>query len=141
MRCVSNTEAVYPRCLAYFTSGFFTGLLQCYKANGLAFMFQHLGCFTHLKNAPSFIPPEATSLKSKSHKVMADSEWMSCLRKFASSGAWPAGEGNRPAPRQKEWYELYQRVRVYTLHRIMYLQLFTLTIHFTYYIVLKMIQG
>ncbi|KAI9520647.1 hypothetical protein NQZ68_015566 [Dissostichus eleginoides] len=40
---------------------------------------------------------------------MSDSEWMSRLRKFASTGAWPAGEGNRPAPRQKKWCELYQR--------------------------------
>ncbi|KAI9522256.1 hypothetical protein NQZ68_038131 [Dissostichus eleginoides] len=41
---------------------------------------------------------------------MSDSEWMSRLRKFASTGAWPAGEGNRPAPRQKKWFELYQRI-------------------------------
>ncbi|XP_036943223.1 uncharacterized protein LOC119013024 isoform X5 [Acanthopagrus latus] len=47
---------------------------------------------------------------SKSHKAMADSEWMSRLRKFASSGVWPAGEGNRPAPRQKKWFALYQMI-------------------------------
>ncbi|KAL3057997.1 hypothetical protein OYC64_010217 [Pagothenia borchgrevinki] len=41
---------------------------------------------------------------------MSDSEWMSRLRKFANTGAWPAGEGNRPAPRQKKWCELYQRI-------------------------------
>ncbi|KAK1889705.1 Titin like [Dissostichus eleginoides] len=50
------------------------------------------------------------SRKAKAHKAMSDSEWMSRLRKFASTGAWPAGEGNRPAPRQKKWFELYQRI-------------------------------
>ena len=47
---------------------------------------------------------------SKSFKAMVDSEWMSHLRKFASTGVWPAGEGNRPAPRQKKWYALHQMV-------------------------------
>ncbi|KAI9525156.1 hypothetical protein NQZ68_009354 [Dissostichus eleginoides] len=41
---------------------------------------------------------------------MSDSEWVSRLRKFASTGVWPAGEGNRPAPRQKKRFELYQRI-------------------------------
>ncbi len=36
------------------------------------------------------------SSKSKSHKAMPDTEWMSRLRKFASTGAWPADAGNRP---------------------------------------------
>ncbi|CAB1435237.1 unnamed protein product [Pleuronectes platessa] len=35
---------------------------------------------------------------------------MSRLRKFANTGSWPAGEGNRPAPRQKKWYQLYQMI-------------------------------
>lgn len=64
----------------------------------------------HLKNVHAIMPSKAMSSKSKPHKAMADSEWMSRLRKFASTGAWPAGEGNRPAPRQKKWYELYQKV-------------------------------
>ncbi|XP_031172172.2 uncharacterized protein LOC116061928 isoform X2 [Sander lucioperca] len=51
-----------------------------------------------------------SSEMAKSHKAMGDSEWMARLRKFASTGAWPAGEGNRPAPRQTKWYELYQRI-------------------------------
>ena len=47
---------------------------------------------------------------SKSHKGMGDGEWMSRLRRFASSGVWPADAGNRPAPRQKRWYDLFQKV-------------------------------
>ncbi|XP_030266267.1 uncharacterized protein LOC115577368 [Sparus aurata] len=48
---------------------------------------------------------------------MADSEWMSRLRKFASSGVWPAGEGNRPAPRQKKWFALYQMIEKCPMQR------------------------
>ena len=44
--------------------------------------------------------PKATS--SKSHKAMADSEWMSPLRKFPSTGVWPTGEGNRQSSQEKE---------------------------------------
>ena len=46
----------------------------------------------------------------KSHKGMGDQEWMSRLRKFAAMGTWPAGEGNRPAPKQKTWHDHYQKV-------------------------------
>ena len=35
---------------------------------------------------------------------------MSRLCKFVSTGVWPASEGNKPAPRQNKWYDLYQRV-------------------------------
>ncbi|KAK7907602.1 hypothetical protein WMY93_016214 [Mugilogobius chulae] len=48
--------------------------------------------------------------KPKSHKAMDDGEWMSRLRSFATTGVWPAGEGNRPAPRQKKWHDLYQKI-------------------------------
>ncbi|KAK5600524.1 hypothetical protein CRENBAI_017518 [Crenichthys baileyi] len=41
---------------------------------------------------------------------MPDTVWMARLRSFATTGSWPADEGNRPAPRQKKWYELYQRI-------------------------------
>ncbi|XP_056224227.1 uncharacterized protein LOC130163830 [Seriola aureovittata] len=61
--------------------------------------------FMHFKNVHAFMSP-----KAKSHKVMTDSEWMSRLRKFASTGAWPASQGNRPAPRQKKWHDLYQKI-------------------------------
>ncbi|MED6259750.1 hypothetical protein ATANTOWER_030080, partial [Ataeniobius toweri] len=27
-----------------------------------------------------------------------------------AEGSWPADEGKWPAPRQKKWYELYQRI-------------------------------
>lgn len=47
---------------------------------------------------------------AKSHKAMSDGEWLARLQKFASSGVWPSGEGNRPAPRQKRWHELYLKV-------------------------------
>ncbi|XP_057184794.1 uncharacterized protein LOC130551257 [Triplophysa rosa] len=45
----------------------------------------------------------------RSHKAMSDAEWVSRLRKFASTGVWPS-DGNRPAPRQKKWHEIYQRI-------------------------------
>jgi len=48
--------------------------------------------------------------KPKSHKGLGDEEWMSRLRRFANTGVWPSEAGNRPAPRQKKWYELFQRV-------------------------------
>ncbi|KAL2092076.1 hypothetical protein ACEWY4_011874 [Coilia grayii] len=40
---------------------------------------------------------------------MPDTVWMARLRKFASTGTWPVDEGNKPAPRRKKWYELYQK--------------------------------
>lgn len=58
------------------------------------------------------------STKPKSHKAMGDGEWMARLRAFASSGAWPSGEGNRPAPRQRKWYDLYQKVKLPESHYI-----------------------
>lgn len=51
------------------------------------------------------------STKPKSHKAMGDGEWMARLRTFARCGVWPSGEGNRPAPRQRKWYDLYQKVK------------------------------
>ncbi|CAM4560459.1 unnamed protein product [Leuciscus chuanchicus] len=48
--------------------------------------------------------------KPKSHKGLGDEEWMSRLRRFANTGVWPSEAGNRPAPRQKKWYELFQRI-------------------------------
>ncbi|XP_041830746.1 uncharacterized protein LOC121643496 [Melanotaenia boesemani] len=48
--------------------------------------------------------------KTKSHKAMGDGEWMSRLRAFASTGVWPPGAGNRPAPRQRKWHDLYQKI-------------------------------
>ena len=51
------------------------------------------------------------STKPKSHKGMGDGEWMARLRAFASSGVWPSDAGNRPAPRQKKWHDLYQKVK------------------------------
>ncbi|XP_034534731.1 vegetative cell wall protein gp1-like [Notolabrus celidotus] len=41
---------------------------------------------------------------------MGDHEWMSRLRRFAATGVWPTDAGNRPAPRQKKWHELYQMI-------------------------------
>ncbi len=52
----------------------------------------------------------------KSHKAMSDVEWDLRLKKFASTGIWPSNYGNRPAPRQKKWYEIYQRVSECLLH-------------------------
>ncbi|XP_036419498.1 uncharacterized protein LOC118803096 [Colossoma macropomum] len=49
-------------------------------------------------------------MTSKSHKAMGDDEWMSRLKRFAASGIWPSDAGNRPAPRQKKWYDLYQKI-------------------------------
>ncbi|XP_045898771.1 vegetative cell wall protein gp1-like, partial [Micropterus dolomieu] len=49
------------------------------------------------------------SIKPKSHKAMGDGEWMSRLRAFATTGLWPSG-GNKPAPRQRKWYDLYQKI-------------------------------
>ncbi|RVE72561.1 hypothetical protein OJAV_G00039730 [Oryzias javanicus] len=46
----------------------------------------------------------------KTHKAMSDSEWMSRLRTFASTGSWPSSAGNRPAPRQKKWHDLYNKI-------------------------------
>ncbi|KAJ8356347.1 hypothetical protein SKAU_G00191410 [Synaphobranchus kaupii] len=37
---------------------------------------------------------------------MGNEEWMSRLRTFAALGVWPSEAGNRPAPRQKKWYDL-----------------------------------
>ncbi|KAB5574970.1 hypothetical protein PHYPO_G00215240 [Pangasianodon hypophthalmus] len=50
------------------------------------------------------------SKPQKSHKAMGDQEWMSRLRQFASTGVWPSEAGNRPAPHQKKWYDLFQRI-------------------------------
>ncbi|CAL8241487.1 unnamed protein product [Merluccius merluccius] len=43
------------------------------------------------------------------HKAMGDDEWMSRLKTFAASGVWPADAGNRPAPRQKKWFDLFNK--------------------------------
>ncbi|XP_059182208.1 uncharacterized protein LOC131960960 [Centropristis striata] len=48
--------------------------------------------------------------KPKKHRSMGDDEWMSRLRRFAASGVWPSEAGNRPAPRQKKWHDLYQKI-------------------------------
>ncbi|KAL0970157.1 hypothetical protein UPYG_G00238140 [Umbra pygmaea] len=49
--------------------------------------------------------------KPKTHKAMGDEEWMSRLKRFATSGVWPAEAGNRPAPRQKRWYDHFQKIQ------------------------------
>lgn len=63
------------------------------------------------------VQPKAQKKKKmsgkKSHKAMSDAEWISRLKKFASTGVWPSNEGNRPAPRQKKWHDIYQKVSVY----------------------------
>ncbi|CAB1460700.1 unnamed protein product [Pleuronectes platessa] len=41
---------------------------------------------------------------------MDDEEWMSRLRRFAAVGVWPADAGNRPAPRQKKWHDLFLKI-------------------------------
>ncbi|XP_030268423.1 uncharacterized protein LOC115579081 [Sparus aurata] len=51
------------------------------------------------------------STKPKSHKAMGEGEWMVRLKSFASSGVWPAGGGNRPFPRQRKAFDLYQKAR------------------------------
>ncbi|XP_060943163.1 uncharacterized protein LOC133020572 [Limanda limanda] len=48
--------------------------------------------------------------KDKKHRAMGDEEWMSRLRRFAVEGAWPADAGNRPAPRQKKWHDLFLKI-------------------------------
>ncbi|KAJ8290439.1 hypothetical protein GJAV_G00012900 [Gymnothorax javanicus] len=50
------------------------------------------------------------STKPKSHKAMGEGEWMTRLRAFASTGVWPSGAGNRPAPQQRKWHDLYQKI-------------------------------
>ncbi|XDV52295.1 hypothetical protein PO909_021038 [Leuciscus waleckii] len=35
---------------------------------------------------------------------------MSRLRRFASTGVWPSEAGNRPGPRQKKWFDLFQGI-------------------------------
>lgn len=42
---------------------------------------------------------------------MGDGEWMARRREFASFGVRPSGGGNRPAPRQRKWHDLYQKVK------------------------------
>lgn len=98
-------------------------IITVLKADDLAFLFHHWfdSCIWKML---IHVSPKATSSKSKSHKAMADSKWMSPLRKFASTESWPAGEGNRPAPRQKKWHQLYQREWVYAWHNVLYLLLF-----------------
>ncbi|KAJ8408172.1 hypothetical protein AAFF_G00264000 [Aldrovandia affinis] len=44
---------------------------------------------------------------------MGDDEWMSRLGRFAASGVWPTEVGNRPAPRQKSCYGLYQKLMLW----------------------------
>lgn len=51
-------------------------------------------------------------MSKKSHKALGDDEWMSRLRRFASTGVWPSEAGNRPAPRQKKWFDLFHKVCV-----------------------------
>ncbi|XP_030248701.1 uncharacterized protein LOC115566827 isoform X3 [Sparus aurata] len=50
------------------------------------------------------------SSKPKKHRAMGDDEWMSRLRRFAASGVWASEAGNRPAPRQKKWHDLYLKI-------------------------------
>ncbi|KAI9516774.1 hypothetical protein NQZ68_013832 [Dissostichus eleginoides] len=40
---------------------------------------------------------------------MGDAEWLARLKAFANSGVWPSEGGNKPAPRQRKWYDLYQK--------------------------------
>lgn len=49
-------------------------------------------------------------MATKKHRSMGDSEWLSRLKTFATTGVWPSNVGNKPAPRQKRWYALYQKV-------------------------------
>ncbi|MEQ2202022.1 hypothetical protein XENOCAPTIV_022459 [Xenoophorus captivus] len=35
---------------------------------------------------------------------------MARLRAIASDGVWPSNAGNRPAPSQKKWHALYQKI-------------------------------
>ncbi|XP_058609831.1 nematocyst expressed protein 3-like isoform X2 [Onychostoma macrolepis] len=49
-------------------------------------------------------------MSKKSHKALGDDEWMSRLRRFASTGVWPSEAGNRPAPRQKKWFDLFHKI-------------------------------
>ncbi|KAL7844989.1 hypothetical protein SRHO_G00235290 [Serrasalmus rhombeus] len=41
---------------------------------------------------------------------MGDDEGMSHLKRFAASGIRPSDAGNRLSPRQKKWYDLYQKI-------------------------------
>lgn len=50
--------------------------------------------------------------KHKKHRAMSEGEWMDRLRRFATQGVWPSEEGNRPAPRQKKWHDLYQKINL-----------------------------
>ncbi|XP_028441948.1 uncharacterized protein LOC114560633 isoform X2 [Perca flavescens] len=48
--------------------------------------------------------------KAKKHRAMGDNEWLSRLRRFATTGVWPSDARNRPAPRQKRWHDLYLKL-------------------------------
>jgi hypothetical protein len=39
---------------------------------------------------------------------MPDEEWSKRLQQYAATGCWTGG--NKPAPRQKKWYQLYKKV-------------------------------
>lgn len=43
---------------------------------------------------------------------MGNEEWMLCLQKFAAVGVWPSEAGNRLAPRQRKWHDLYLKVNL-----------------------------
>ncbi|XP_047192764.1 uncharacterized protein LOC124850933 isoform X2 [Scophthalmus maximus] len=55
--------------------------------------------------------------KDKKHRAMGDEEWMSRLRRFAAVGVWPSDAGNRPAPRQKKWHDLYLKIEKCPMQR------------------------
>ncbi|XP_027138765.1 protein piccolo-like [Larimichthys crocea] len=48
--------------------------------------------------------------KPKPHRAKGENEWISRLRRFAASGVWPSETGNRPAPLQKKWHDLYLKI-------------------------------
>ncbi|XP_035988145.1 uncharacterized protein LOC110367754 isoform X4 [Fundulus heteroclitus] len=60
------------------------------------------------KPGPSFGSSDLQETESR--KSIPDSVWMSRLRSFAATGSWPAEQGNRPAPRQEKWYQLYHMI-------------------------------
>lgn len=52
-------------------------------------------------------------MSKKTHKSMTDAAWLARMKTFAESGVWPQHLGNRPAPRQKKWHDMYKKVHIF----------------------------
>ncbi|XP_035988143.1 uncharacterized protein LOC110367754 isoform X2 [Fundulus heteroclitus] len=65
---------------------------------------------TDLQDRSCSSDSDGSAQETESRKSIPDSVWMSRLRSFAATGSWPAEQGNRPAPRQEKWYQLYHMI-------------------------------